>query len=105
MKYGTLLSIAYNGKNIGAVAYKLNEIMKERIIEIVEIGQPQSLIQRENAPITELIKTDILIEELNEQLRIYNVMCEFHCERFDFGRGKKCEQQCSDCYWMQTKSQ
>lgn len=48
--------------------------MKDRIIEIVELGQPQSLIQRENAPITELIKTDVLIEELNEQLRLYNVV-------------------------------
>lgn len=48
--------------------------MKGRIIEIVELGQPQSLIQRENAPITELIKTDVLIEELNEQLRQYNVV-------------------------------
>jgi len=48
--------------------------MKDRIIEIVELGQPQSLIQRENAPITELIKTDLLIEELNEQLRLYNVV-------------------------------
>ena len=48
--------------------------MKERIIEIVEIGQPQSLIQRKNALITELIKTDLLIEELNEQLRLYNVV-------------------------------
>ena len=44
--------------------------MKERIIEIVEFGQPQSLIQRENAPITELIQTDLLIQELNEQLHI-----------------------------------
>lgn len=48
--------------------------MKDRIIEIVELGQPQSLIQRENAPITELIKTELLIEELNEQLRLYNVV-------------------------------
>lgn len=48
--------------------------MKDRIIEIVELGQPQSLIQRENAHITELIKTDLLIEELNEQLRLYNVV-------------------------------
>lgn len=48
--------------------------MKDRIIEIVELGQPQSLIQRENAPITELIKTDLLIEELNEQLRLYIVV-------------------------------
>jgi len=48
--------------------------MKERIIEIVALGEPQSLIQRRNAPITELIKTDLLIEELNEQLRLYNVV-------------------------------
>lgn len=46
--------------------------MKGRIIEIVELGQPQSLIQRENAHTTELIKTDLLIEELNEQLRLYS---------------------------------
>ena len=48
--------------------------MKDRIIEIVELGEPQSLIQRENAPITELIKTNLLIEELNEQLRLCNVV-------------------------------
>lgn len=48
--------------------------MKDKIIEIVEFGNPQSLIQRENAPITELIKTDILIEELNRQLRLYDIM-------------------------------
>lgn len=47
--------------------------MKGRIIEIVELGQPQSLIQRENAPITELIETNLLIKELNEQLLQYNV--------------------------------
>lgn len=48
--------------------------MKDIIIEIVELGQPQSLIQRENAPITELIKTDLLIKELNKQLRLYHVV-------------------------------
>ena len=48
--------------------------MKNRIIEICELGQPQSIIQRENEPITELIKTDSLIEELNEQLLLYNVV-------------------------------
>ena len=42
--------------------------MKNRIIEICELGQPQSIIHRENQPITELIKTDSLIEELNQQL-------------------------------------
>lgn len=48
--------------------------MKNRIIEICELGQPQSIIQRENEPISELIKTDSLIEELNEQLLLYNVV-------------------------------
>ena len=50
--------------------------MKNRITEIVELGKPQSIIQREGAPITELIHTHILIEELNEQLLLYNVMCQ-----------------------------
>lgn len=48
--------------------------MKGRIIEIVGLGQPKSLIQRENAPITELIETDLLVEELNEQLGKHNVV-------------------------------
>lgn len=48
--------------------------MGNRIIEIVELGKPQSIIQREGAPITELIHTHILIEELNEQLLLYNVV-------------------------------
>lgn len=46
-----------------------------------------------------------ILELHTEQLRKHAVICEFHCERFDFGRDKKCEQQCSDCHWMQTKSQ
>lgn len=53
---------------------------QEIIIEIVELGQPKSLIQRKNAPITELIKTDMLIEELNEQLRLYNVSNRYSIE-------------------------
>lgn len=47
--------------------------MKNRIIEICELGQPQSIIHRENQPISELIKTDSLIEELNQQLRLHVV--------------------------------
>ena len=47
--------------------------MKNRIIEICELGQPQSIIHREKEPITELIKTDSLIEELNKQLLLHNV--------------------------------
>lgn len=84
--------------------------MKERIIEIVELGQPKSLIQRENAPITELIKTDMLIEELNEQLRLYNVVgqseqlscetCKFNCDDWDY------DHPCSNCagfeFWEAT---
>tara|TARA_R110000737_G_scaffold251031_1_gene260603 strand:- start:92 stop:334 length:243 start_codon:yes stop_codon:yes gene_type:complete len=56
--------------------------MKSRIIEICELGQPQSIIHRENEPITELIKTDSLIEELNKQLLLYNVVqqSEQYCE-------------------------
>lgn len=48
--------------------------MKNRIVEIIELGQPQSIIQRENQPITELIKTDSLMKELNQQLFLYGVM-------------------------------
>ena len=47
--------------------------MKNKIIEICELGQPQSIIHRENEPITELIKTDSLIEELNKQLTLTDV--------------------------------
>jgi len=47
--------------------------MKNKIIEICELGQPQSIIHRENEPITELIKTDSLIEELNKQLLLSGV--------------------------------
>ena len=39
-----------------------------KIVEIIELGQRQSLIQREGKPISELIKTDMLIKELNKQL-------------------------------------
>lgn len=42
--------------------------MKNRIIEICELGQPKSIIHRENQPISELIKTTELLEELNKQL-------------------------------------
>ena len=44
--------------------------MKCNIIEIVELGKPQSIIQRDDNLITELIKTTDLIDELNKQLRL-----------------------------------
>ena len=74
--------------------------MKDRIIEIVEFGQPQSLIQREDAPITELVKTDLLIAEINEQLRLYNVVGrseQFNCFLEDSEQGERCETKCDDC--------
>ena len=48
--------------------------MKNRIIEICELGQPKSMIVRENEPISELIKTTDLVEELNKQLLLHNVV-------------------------------
>ena len=53
--------------------------MKNRIIEICELGQPQSIIHRENEPITELIKTEVLIKELNEAIN-YTRCCEEYCD-------------------------
>ena len=47
--------------------------MKNRIIEICELGQPKSIIHRENEPISELIKTIDLVGELNKQLLLHNV--------------------------------
>lgn len=47
--------------------------MKSKIIEIVALGQPKSLIQRQNEPITELIDTNSLVEELNQALRLFAV--------------------------------
>ena len=67
--------------------------MKSKIIEIVELGQPKSLIQRENEPITELIDTNLLVEELNQALRLFTVSgqseqlscvtCKFNTEFWD----------------------
>lgn len=47
--------------------------MKNRIIEIIELGLPKSLIQRENKPTSELIETNLLVEELNQALRLFAV--------------------------------
>lgn len=44
-----------------------------KIIEIEELGFPKSLIIRENALVSEIIDTNDLVGELNEQLRQYNV--------------------------------
>lgn len=51
--------------------------MKNKIIEIVELGFPKSLIQRENEPITELIETNLLVKELNQALSLFTVISRF----------------------------
>ena len=38
-------------------------------VEIVELGYPQSIIQRENEPITELIETELLVEQLESRIK------------------------------------
>jgi hypothetical protein len=53
--------------------------MKNRIIEICELGQPQSIIHRENEPITELIKTEVLIKELNEAINYTRCSSDVVC--------------------------
>ena len=45
-----------------------------KIIEIEELGFPKSLIIREKSLVSELIDTKDLVNELNEQLRQYNVV-------------------------------
>ena len=63
--------------------------MKNRIIEICELGQPQSIIHRENEPITELIKTEALIKELNEAIN-YTHSCKSDSEQLT-KRKRECE--------------
>jgi len=78
--------------------------MKNRIIEIVELGKPQSIIQREGAPITELIHTHILIEELNEQLLLYNVVGrseQYFCCKDQINQ--RCGEQCLGCFQFENK--
>jgi len=73
--------------------------MGNRIIEIVELGTPQSIIQREGDPITELIHTHILIEELNEQLTIpvvSNFVCP-DCKGSNMVESNKREVWCYNC--------
>ena len=48
--------------------------MKKPIIEIEELGEPNSLIYRKDAQISEIVNTEKLIEELNEQLRLHFVV-------------------------------
>ena len=48
--------------------------MKKPIIEIEELGQPNSLIYRQDAQISEIVNTEKMIKELNEQLRLHFVV-------------------------------
>lgn len=65
--------------------------MKNKIIEIISIGNPKSLIQRENEPISSLIETSNLEKELNNQLKGWiNVKDELpkHLETVFLSNGK-----------------
>jgi len=70
--------------------------MKNRIIEICELGKPQSIIHRENQPITELIKTDSLIEELNQQLRLH-VVVKSSCDYWENNPQISSATSCKNC--------
>jgi hypothetical protein len=72
--------------------------MKNKIIEIVEIGLPKSLIQRENEPITELIETNLLVEELNEALRLFAVVGRSEQLPCDYCEETKPLKYCQDCW-------
>jgi len=48
--------------------------MKNPIIEIEEIGEPNSLIYRKDAQISEIVNTQNMLKELNEQLRLHFVV-------------------------------
>jgi hypothetical protein len=48
--------------------------MKKPIIEIEELGSPNSLIYRKDAQISEIVNTEKMLEELNEQLRLHDVV-------------------------------
>lgn len=69
-----------------------------KIIEIEELGFPKSLIIRENALVSELIDTNYLVEELNEQFRKHNVSKSFYCLGDAWGESGNCDKQCEDCY-------
>lgn len=74
-----------------------------KIIEIEELGFPKSLIIREKSLVSELIDTNDLVKELNEQLRQYNVVgqseqlcpeCKSENVEIDYGLG---ELYCHNC--------
>ena len=44
--------------------------MKRPIIEIEELGEPNSIIYRKDAQVSEIVNTEKMLMELNEQLRL-----------------------------------
>ena len=86
--------------------------MGNRIMEIVELGKPQSIIQRDGNPITELIQTHILIEELNEQLLLYGVSTfkimetyrNWKIEKADYGYYEATNLNDCDAFMKHSKS-
>ena len=52
----------------------------KKIIEIEEVGYPNCLIMREGVPISELIKTEDLVNELFELYAAYDDAYNHACE-------------------------
>lgn len=71
--------------------------MKQRIIEIEEIGFPSSLIWRENAFISELINTQELINELFSEVKKLIIPDIKNCTTCKFTGHKYTEKKCGKC--------
>ena len=100
---GTLGTIACNFvclRSYGLLNLKLNK-MKEP--KRYYCGNGEGMFEDKNGHWVEYSEHKAIVEALTEQLRKHTATYEFLCEKFEFGRDKKCEQQCSDCHWMQTK--
>jgi len=54
--------------------------MKNRIIELFELGEPKSIIQREGEPISELIDTGDLVKELVNKFMEKKGYSNYTCE-------------------------
>lgn len=67
--------------------------MKNRIIEILEIGFPKSIIQREGEPISELILTEQLANEINKQIIINKINLKLKIKTMDENLAKLIENQ------------
>lgn len=74
--------------------------MKRPIVEIEELGEPNSIIYRKDAPISEIINTQRMLVELNEQLRLHFVVGQseqFICRDCGKNTIEWADGLCEDC--------